>query len=594
MLEKLTQLYGRSRAREIHQKIQRLIELHGENKPAEGQKPPSRASFSAVGTKNAELPDAGRFSEKDLLLITYGDQIQSAEYTPLQTLHRFLRQRLLPVFSGVHLLPFYPSSSDEGFSVTDYRQVNPALGSWADIHLISREFKLMFDGVFNHISVQSRWFQRFLAGDQEFRDYFIIVAPSADTSQVVRPRTSPLLTPFTTDEGVKHIWTTFSADQADLNFANPDVLLKMSELVLFYVENGASLIRLDAIPFLWKTPGTKCVHLPQTHMIVQLWHELLDQTAPAVQLVTECNVPEHENLPYLGNGFNEAHMIYQFPLPPLLLDAFYSGNAEHLTNWALSLRTPSAQTAFFNLTASHDGIGLRPAEGLLNNGEIRNLIEQTRTRGGEVLFRTQTDGEKIPYELNITLYDALRDPALSLDHPLNICRFLTAQSIGLSLAGVPGIYFHNLLGTLNDQEGFRNTGETRVINRRKFSERELELLLSRPSTRERKIFDAMLHRLCIRTHEKAFHPAGIQRVIDTAPEIFALLRLSPDKNEPILALHNLSGQTLRTVLDLRSMELHGYSRALELIGGTRHSCSGNKLDVNIPPYETLWLKFGQN
>ena len=156
----------------------------------------------------------------------------------------------------IHLLPFYPYSSDDGFSVIDYKQVNPALGTWDDVARVGQNFHLMFDGVINHISAQSAWFKAFLQDDPKYRDYFIVVEGEPDLSQVVRPRTLPLLTEFTTPSGAKKVWTTFSADQIDLNYANPEVLLDIIDVLLFYVAHGAELIRLDAIAYLWKEIGT--------------------------------------------------------------------------------------------------------------------------------------------------------------------------------------------------------------------------------------------------------------------------------------------------------------------------------------------------
>ncbi|MCI0399472.1 MAG: sugar phosphorylase, partial [Chloroflexi bacterium] len=305
----------------------------------------------------SQTAPAGRFDERDVILITYGDMVYEAGQPPLRSLAEFLETTLPGVVTGVHLLPFFPYSSDDGFSVIDYKAVNPALGSWDDVARIGGNFRLMFDAVVNHVSVQSDWFGRFLAGDPRYQEYFVVPPGDANLSQVFRPRALPLLTPFQTAAGEKLVWTTFSADQVDLNFKNPDVLLEILDVLLFYVEQGAEFIRLDAIAFLWKESGTACLHRPQTHRLVQLFRAVLDEVAPTASLITETNVPHQDNIAYFGDGANEAQMVYNFSLPPLVLHAFHSGQATTLATWARGLDLPSAQASFFNFLASHDGIG---------------------------------------------------------------------------------------------------------------------------------------------------------------------------------------------------------------------------------------------
>ncbi len=302
--------------------------------------PQASALIERIDRLIAEMtPRPGDFSlsERDALIIAYGDHLHRAGEAPLATLRTTLKRLALPL-SGLHILPFFPYSSDDGFSVIDYRQVDPALGSWDDVRALCADFRVMFDAVFNHISAQSGWFQAFLRGEAPYTDYFITVDPSADLSQVTRPRALPLLTPFETPTGRVDVWTTFSDDQIDLNYANPDVLIAMIAVLLFYVEQGANLIRLDAIAFLWKQIGTSCLHLPQTHLIIQLLRDVLDLVAPGVILITETNVPQRENLSYFGDGTDEAQLVYQFPLPPLILHTLRTGDARRLTELGADCR----------------------------------------------------------------------------------------------------------------------------------------------------------------------------------------------------------------------------------------------------------------
>ncbi|MFW5831438.1 MAG: alpha-amylase family glycosyl hydrolase, partial [Prolixibacteraceae bacterium] len=329
-----------------------------------------------------------KWSEKDIVLITYGDSIKKENELPLTTLKRFLDENLREQLSVIHVLPFFPYSSDDGFSVIDFRKVNPELGTWKEIEELTENFDLMVDLVINHASGKSEWFQNFLQQSGKGKDFFITENPDADLSEVIRPRSSPLLTPYKTKNGVKHVWTTFSADQVDLNFANPELLIEMVDILLGYISKGARIIRLDAIAFLWKKTGTSCLHLPETHEVVKLLREIAEFVNPSVVILTETNVPNKENLSYFGNG-DEAHMVYQFSLPPLLLHALHTGNSKYLNKWAQTLPEPPNGCTFFNFTASHDGIGLRPLEGLIPEEEKEQLATKMQEFGGMVNYRSK-------------------------------------------------------------------------------------------------------------------------------------------------------------------------------------------------------------
>ena len=444
-----------------------------------------------------DLSTQKQLTEEDVILITYGDQFRESHRSSLQSLNAFLQSNLKDVISGIHILPFYPYSSDDGFSVIDYCQVAQELGTWQDIAQLGKDFRLMFDLVANHVSAQSEWFQNFLAGKEPYTDYFPVLDPSTDLSQVVRPRATPVLTPFQTPNGVRYVWTTFSEDQIDLDYRNPQVLLEMVDVLLFYVAQGAQIIRLDAIAFLWKIPGTSCIHLPQTHATVKLFRAILDVVAPSVLLITETNVPHKENISYFGDYLpafqrsDEAQLVYQFPLAPLMMHTFLTGNSTHLTDWADGLPELSPGTTFFNFTASHDGIGVRPVEGLLDPDEIQGLIQNTLAHGGQVSYRSNPDGSRSAYELNITWYDALNDPTKP-EPELDIQRFLASQAIMLSLAGVPGIYIHSLLGSRNCAKCLENTGRARSINREKYALSKLEQELTDPLNLKSRVLAAIV------------------------------------------------------------------------------------------------------
>jgi glycosidase len=507
------------------------------------------------------------------ILITYGDQLHEPDRAPLRTLAEFCAEQLRGVIDGIHLLPFYPYSSDDGFSVIDYKQVNPALGGWDDIARVGQHFHLMFDGVINHISAQSEWFKAFLRDDPKYSDYFIVVEGDPDLSQVVRPRTLPLLTEFTTPSGVKKVWTTFSADQIDLNYANPDVLLDIIDVLLFYVAHGAELIRLDAIAYLWKEIGTSCIHLPQTHRVIQLLRAILDEVAPRVKLITETNVPHQDNISYFGDGYNEAQLVYNFALPPLTLHTFRTGDASALTRWAAGLTTPSTETAFFNFLASHDGIGLNPARGLIAEADIAALVDRVVEQGGRVSYKNNPDGSISPYELNINYFDALSDPNGDEPLALQIDRFVAAHAIMFSLAGVPGIYFHSLFGSRSWAAGVTQLGYNRAINRQKFDRVEVERELNDPNSRRAQVFQRLKHLLQVRSSSDAFDQHSPQQVIELHHAIFAVQRGS------VLCLHNVSDQVQRVALAEK------WQSARDLL--SRRTV---EIDVALQPYEVIWLQ----
>ncbi|MDW8327918.1 MAG: alpha-amylase family glycosyl hydrolase, partial [Anaerolineales bacterium] len=527
-------------------------------------------------------PSTTTLTERDALLITYGDQVTAPGEAPLRTLADFCARHLADVVSGVHILPFYPWTSDDGFSVVDYRAVDPALGTWDDVACL-RGFRLMFDAVINHASSQSEWFRGFLADDPRYRDFFVTVEGDPDLSLVVRPRALPLLTRFRTAAGERAVWTTFSDDQVDLNYANPEVLLEILDLLLFYAERGAEFIRLDAIAYLWKEIGTPCIHLPQTHRVIQLFRAVLDDVAPHVRLITETNVPHRDNISYFGDGTNEAQLVYNFALPPLTLYALHTGEARILSEWAAGLSLPSDRVTFFNFLASHDGIGLNPARGILSEAEIEALVARARAHGGLVSYKHNPDGTQSPYELNINYFDALSDPNGAEPPAVQIDRFLCAQAILLAIVGVPGIYFHSLFGSRGWPEGVRRTGRNRTINRQKFERAALERELADPTSLRYHVFTRYRELLRVRAASPAFHPHGRQEVFDYGPAIFAVRRTSPDGAQRVLCLHNVSAQPQPVRL---SREATAPGQLRDLVTGQHVAPAA----LTLAPYQVKWLE----
>ncbi|EOY5727369.1 sugar phosphorylase [Enterobacter bugandensis] len=516
------------------------------------------------------------WDEKDVVLITYADQFSAKGEKALPVFTRFYNEWLARTFSHVHLLPFYPWSSDDGFSVIDYHNVAPETGTWQDVADLKQSASLMFDFVCNHMSAKSEWFANYLAQKPGYEDFFIAVDPETDLSAVTRPRALPLLTPFTLHDGsVRHLWTTFSDDQIDLNFASPQVLIAMVDVLLHYLAEGARYIRLDAVGFMWKIPGTSCIHLEQTHCLIQLFRAITEAVAPGTVIITETNVPHKDNISYFGDGENEAQMVYQFSLPPLVLHAVHRQDVNALCQWAGSLALPSTKTTWFNFLASHDGIGLNPLRGILPESEILALVEKLQQEGALVNWKNNPDGTRSPYEINVTYLDALSAQNSSDDE--RIARFILAHAVLLSFPGVPAVYIQSILGSRNDYEGVERLGYNRAINRKKYTAGQVDLELNNKNSIRHKIYSRLSAFIAIRRGESAFHPDAKAFFESLDEQILKIVRVAKN-GERITALFNFSNNVHTVYGDTLT--------GMELLSG--QAVSGKELTLN--PWQVMWIK----
>lgn len=558
------EIYGEEDAEEITEEIMETANLSEQVSPV------------ALGTS--------KWDEAEVFMITYGNSILREGRAPLHELHNFMVRELKDTFSGVHILPFNPYSSDDGFSVIDYTAVDPALGSWEDIAGIEKEFIVMADLVINHCSRESVWFKNYIKNKAPGRGYFIDGTEFDDLSQVVRPRSTPLLTAVETVDGVRQVWCTFGEDQVDLNYRNPDVLLEVIRIIRTYIEQGIRYFRLDAIAFLWKVSGTTCVHLPQTHELIKLLRLVIENLEPGAVIITETNVPNRENLSYFGND-NEAHLIYNFSLPPLLLHAVLNGDCRHLKTWMMSMPPARRGRAYLNFIASHDGIGLRPAEGLLSSEELDSLLETIRDAGGEISMRRMPDGELKPYEANISLYSAMARPIGGDVDDCQIARFLCAHTIMLAMEGLPAIYIHSMLGTENDREGMAQSGRARSINRHQWTADALEAALKDEDRHHKVIFTAMKRVIEIRRRQPAFHPNATQYTLHFSDQVFAFWRESLDRRQSIFALHNVSGE--RQTIPLVELNLIATESWRDVLSDTAYT--NLEAVIELEPYQCAWI-----
>ncbi|WP_245845226.1 sugar phosphorylase [Pseudothioclava arenosa] len=527
-------------------------------------------------------PSNNLWSESDALVITYGNSVTDGQHKPLDLLLDFLTERLSGAVNSVHILPYFPYTSDDGFAVTDFYKVDPALGDWPDIRRIVAEFGLMSDLVLNHVSSQGAWFNAYRQGQKPYDGFFMEASPNEDLSMVVRPRTTPLLREVQTAMGPRHVWCTFSHDQIDLDFRNPEVLLEMLRVIRFHVDQGVRTLRLDAVAFLWKQPGTPSIHLPQTHAVVKLMRLLADFSSEKLILITETNVPKAENLSYFGRR-DEAHMVYNFPLPPLILHAMLSGRVGALRSWLRSMPPAPLGCAYFNFTASHDGIGMRPVEGLLPPTEITRMIATIRGVGGLVSMRSLTDGTEAPYEINCGYFDALTRTFAGVE-ALKVERFLCSQTIVMSLEGIPAFYIHSLTATPNDSESVTRRGMNRAINRHRWHYPDLLSRLDDPSSDQARVLSEMARRLRLRSHQAAFHPNATQLTLQLDDRVLGVWRQSLDRIQSIFALHNVSDEVVE--MEAFSLNLIADEHWQDLLSGEVIDPDGT---ITLAPYQCRWI-----
>ena len=239
--------------------------------------------------------------------------------------------------------------------------------------------------------------------------------------------------------------------------------------------------------------------------------------------------------------------------------------------------------------ASHDGIGLNPARGILTEPEIAALVERTLAHGGVVSYKSNPDGTQSPYELNINYFDALSNPDAGEQEQVQVDRFMTAQAIMLSMAGVPGIYFHSLFGSRGWPEGVRLTGRNRTINRQKLERFTLERELRQPESRRGQVFERYSKMLKVRAARPAFHPNGGQEIIDCGEAVFTLLRVSPDSNQRVLCLYNISNQVQTVHLNWQALFEQASIRLVDLLSNQSFDLHPGDRWI-LQPYQVNWLE----
>ena len=520
-----------------------------------------------------------KISEKTSLVISYGDNIYSNNKNSIKVFQNFFKKNLSKYFNTVHFLPFYPSSSDSGFAVKDHYKIEKRIGSWTDIKKISKSNDVMADIVINHSSSRGLWFKNFLKKKRPGKDYFFTVNSKFDISKVVRPRDHKLLKKINIFKKSDYLWRTFSADQIDLNFKNPSVLLRFIKIMIHLVSNGVRIFRLDAIAYLWKKDGTNCINLKQTHQIVKLFRVVTNLLNVQTLIITETNLPEKENLSYFGKN-DEANWIYNFSLPPLLIHAFLFETSSNLVKWSKSLPSAKPGNSYLNFIASHDGIGMRPTEGILNKKSLDNFLKRLKKNGSKFSFRKVQDISKKVYEANITVFDALKKSDFDPDGKFSLQRYISAHAIMISFEGIPAVYFNSLFGKSNDEAKYIITGNNRDVNRYKWIYKNITRRLSDKTSKQSIFYQNLVKLLSVKKKQKAFHPNAKRLNINLGTKLFCFKRISLDKKQTIICITNLSSK-------IQSAHLNKiYNNWNNLIGSKIEK--ENKF-LKLKPFETIWL-----
>ena len=525
------------------------------------------------------------WSENTILLITYADSIsRGLSGKTLNDFGKFYKQYLEKFINSIHFLPFFPSSGDGGFSVKNHNDVDKAYGTWEDIQSLSKKANIMTDLVLNHSSSKGDWYKNFLDDKNPGKNYFYVVDKNYDCSKVVRPRDHDLLTEIELQNKKKFLWCTFSHDQIDLNFKNPDVLLEFIKLILKLSSYGIKIFRLDAVAFIWKQPGTTCLNLSQTHEIIKLLRDIVDQLDKNLIIVTETNLPKQENLSYFGKN-DEAHWIYNFSLPPLIVNTFLFEDSVALTKWSMKMPPAQLGNAYLNFIASHDGIGMRPAEGVLSDKEIKKMLQRLKKNGSKFSMRKLSNNEEKVYEANISLFNALQFTDSDLKGKFALKRFIAAHCIILAIEGVPAFYFNSLFATKNDEETFANTGVKRNLNRYKWHYSTLVNLIKTNNTIEKNCYEIFKKLISIRKIQPAFHPNATQFTLNLDKNIFAVWRQSRDRKQSIFALTNVSSKTIK--LNTNKINLIDDEQWFDLL--SQETKITDDQYIKLMPFQSLWI-----
>ena len=450
--------------------------------------------------------------KNEAMLITYSDSLGNN----LKDLKHVLEKHLKGVISGVHILPFFPSSGDRGFAPMDYTKVDPAFGDWEDVKALAKDYYLMFDFMVNHISAQSPYFKDFLEKKDasEWRNLFIRYKdfwketggePTQEQVDLIykrKPRAPYRIAEFA-DGTSEKVWCTFDEQQVDLDVAHPVAKKFIKDNLTFLCEKGASIIRLDAFAYANKKIGTNCFFVEP-----DIW-ETLKECTDVLDAHNVTVLPEiHEHYTIQLKIAEHDYYVYDFAMPMLVLHTLFSGNVDRLVHWMEIC--PRKQ---FTTLDTHDGIGVVDVKDLMTDEECEATREALYAQGANVKkkYSSAEYNNLDIYQINCTYYSALGN---------NDQAYILARVLQCFAPGIPQIYYVGLLAGENDIELLERTKEGRNINRHYYSLEEIDETVKRP------VVQQLFNLLKFRNSSKAFDgaEAGVSAklVANTANHTFKI------------------------------------------------------------------------
>ena len=528
--------------------------------------------------KNRKKEDF-KINESTSLVICYGNSVTDGNKKSLKVFNKFYKKHLKNNFDSVHFLPFYPSSSDSGFAVKDHYKIEPRLGSWKDVKIIAKNCNVMADLVINHSSARGLWFSNFLKNKSPGKDYFFTVDNNFNSKKVIRPREHRLLKKINLSNKTKYLWRTFSPDQIDLNFKNPKVLIRFIKIIFNLINNGVKIFRLDAIAYLWKESGNTCINHRNTHYIIKLIRLVCNLLKTECIIITETNLPEKENLSYFGNN-DEANWIYNFSLAPILVYSLLFEDSNKITKWSKNFPIAKLNNNYLNFIASHDGIGMRPIEGIINENTRKKFLNRLKKNGGEFSYRKVQGVKKKVYEANITLFNAFRYSDFDKSGLFGFERYMAAHTIMVSFDGVPAIYFNSMFGNSNDNSKYIISGNKRDLNRYRWNKDKIEDHLKDKNSKQNKYYKNMSNILTIRRKQKAFHPDANRKTLKLGSNFFGIKRISTDNKQSIYCITNMTSK-----LQLLKVNKNVFYKR-NLFNSKLTKKTGK---IQFEPFQTVWL-----
>ena len=528
--------------------------------------------------KNRKKEDL-KINESTSLVICYGNSVTDGNKKSLKVFNKFYKKYLKNNFNSVHFLPFYPSSSDSGFAVKDHYKIEPRLGSWKDVKIISKNCNVMADLVINHSSARGLWFSNFLKNKSPGKDYFFTVDKNFNSKKVIRPREHKLLKKIKLSNETKYLWRTFSPDQIDLNFKNPKVLIRFIKIIFNLINNGVRIFRLDAIAYLWKENGNTCINHTNTHNIIKFIRLVCNLLKTECIIITETNLPEKENLSYFGNN-DEANWVYNFSLAPILVYSLLFEDSNKITKWSKNFPIAKLNNNYLNFIASHDGIGMRPIEGILSTNTQKKFLSRLKKNGGEFSYRKVQGVRKKVYEANITLFNAFKYSDFDKSGIFGFERYMAAHTIMISFDGIPAIYFNSMFGNSNDNSKYIISGNKRDLNRYRWNKDKIEDHLKDQNSKQNKYYKNMSNILAIRSKQKAFHPNAIRKTLKLGANFFGIKRVSTDNKQSIYCITNMTSK-----LQLLKVNKNIFYKR-NLFNSKLTKKSGK---IQFEPFQTVWL-----